>query len=136
MSSGLSSALSCTALGGNENIILSYSADESTRCCHLCLARQYVLLCYCRAECVHAQDSSGTAAEAKPATSAIARELILEVGDLVADHYLDAREGGFNKDKWRGMIREALQKSLPDANAAYRYVQSSVSLPLPSSPAH
>ena len=45
---------------------------------------------------------------------------MLEVRDLVQDHYLDARQSGFDKDKWRGMVNEVLNSPLPDTQTAHR----------------
>lgn len=62
-------------------------------------------------------------AEAEQAASrAQAREIVLEVRDLVLDHYLDARQSGFDKDKWRGMVSEVLSGPLPDTAAAHRWI--------------
>ncbi|KAK9797379.1 hypothetical protein WJX73_007798 [Symbiochloris irregularis] len=68
--------------------------------------------------------SAEDAEQAEQAASrAQARELILEVRDLVLDHYLDARQSGFDKDKWRGMVKEVLSGPLPDAPAAHRAIK-------------
>ena len=65
--------------------------------------------------------ASADGSEAQPSASAAqARELVLEVRDLVVDHYLDARGAGFDKDAWRRLVGQALRGPLADNQAAYR----------------
>lgn len=55
----------------------------------------------------------------------LARELVAEVWEVVDQNFLDARETGFSKEKWKALRDEELAKpSLRDRAAAYRAIKT------------
>jgi hypothetical protein len=48
------------------------------------------------------------------------QELVREVWGVVSDYYLDARDSGFDRDKWAALRDKYLAQPLPTHEAAYR----------------
>ena len=48
------------------------------------------------------------------------KELVKEVWGVVADHYLDARSGGFDLERWTQLRDHYLERMSPDPEAAFR----------------
>jgi len=56
--------------------------------------------------------------------AALARELVKEVWEVVDVNFLDARERGFDRDRWRQLRDEALAQPLRTRSAAHRAIRT------------
>lgn len=76
----------------------------------------------------------GAAREEVAATTESAHQLIGEIWQVVDDNYMDARGGGFEREKWAALRDEALSRPYGDREAGFRAVREMLAKGLPSDP--